>query len=38
MSVQKLPASARALAIVVAIALLATAMTPLLLTAARVIA
>ncbi len=38
MSAQDLPATARALSVVIAIALVATAMAPLLFTAARVIA
>jgi hypothetical protein len=38
MSHQDLPATARAMAIVIAIALVATAMAPLLFTAARVVA
>lgn len=38
MSAQDLPSTARALAVIVAIALVATAMAPLILTAARVVA
>jgi hypothetical protein len=38
MSAQNLPATARALSVVVAIALIATALAPLLFTAARVVA
>jgi hypothetical protein len=38
MSAQDLPSTARALAVIVAIALVATAMAPLILTAVRVVA
>jgi hypothetical protein len=38
MSAQDLPSTARALAVIVAIALVATAMAPLILTAIRVVA
>ena len=38
MSAQDLPCTARALAVIVAIALVATAMAPLILTAVRVVA
>lgn len=38
MSAQPLPSTARALAVIVAIALVATAMAPLILTAVRVVA
>lgn len=38
MSAQDLPTTARAMAVVIAIALVATAMAPLLFTAARVVA
>lgn len=38
MSAQDLPGSARAMAVIVAIALVATAMAPLILTAVRVVA
>ena len=38
MSAQDLPATSRALAVIVAIALVATALAPLVLTAARVVA
>lgn len=38
MSAQDLPSTARALAVIVAIALIATAMAPLILTAVRIVA
>ncbi len=38
MSAQDLPSTARAMAVIVAIALVATAMAPLILTAVRVVA
>jgi len=38
MSAQDLPATARALSVIIAIALVATALAPLLFTAARVVA